>query len=531
MSPGHVRSTNPGWAETGLLALLCLCLIAACTAGEPQPFPPQTSQVPRIAKSGGPEFCSGCPCEFPADMPDGKPFDICTWNTLSPYGEYAVQQPVETEEYGSCTEWREALAQWNENRNSEDLPGMTGYTLPQFEIAYEVLNDTSTSGPWMVALLWTPNPAISSIRTARPNWPMMSSTWKQITDQVMAFIVEHEKGHQNLAGSVRAAYREVHEIPRDEAATARDAGLLAGEKFKTGFANAADNSVDKVIEAYERIVQHGVRQVNLGGNNTEFPECYPVDLKSTQITSSSGTEAHCQTRPPTRYIYQSKRESRSADTKFLPLPASYEETHSGSTFSPGCDAPPDHAEQIAAIPAVSGEDRTLDTSTGGEFTVDDGNELWHELQQARSSASMTYVQEINEDGRKSSKLTVRGSVTCRVEYSDTHPQRSRTPGSRAGINLKVYVPDGGEARITLDGTWPLTDVNERGVYLSTSPPLPDLEHRFREYYGRDSLGTVQRRALAAGTYEFSLQKTCAVPRDSTNITTDGAINYVVVFES
>lgn len=114
---------------------------------------------------------------------------------------------------------------------------------------------------------------------------MMSPLWGQIAHQMMIFIIDHEVGHQNLSGSVRAACKVVHEVFRDDAATAADAANYARTRIGQRFVENTENLLRKVIDAYESAVQHGDRQILLGGTSTTFPDCYPIDLRLTEISS------------------------------------------------------------------------------------------------------------------------------------------------------------------------------------------------------------------------------------------------------
>jgi hypothetical protein len=246
------------------------------------------------------------PHQIPGDL------DLCQWSALSLKGPYVTVQPVQTITYTSCTAWKEAVADWNTaGRPPTSVPGGVGQTRTVLDPVPVVLGkDPAKRGYFRIQVAFqpatgTPNPSRTIV--SRPTWPGITTAQQQQLDQIVARILVHEEGHQNLGGFAAAAYDKVISVPAKNQKQAQQ--VLSDPAFIQEVRDLdalADESRNHVHDVYDAVTVHGRQQSSLGGIDISAFNCGTIDFTYSRLAAHASTGlVPCQLEPGTTGTFPS----------------------------------------------------------------------------------------------------------------------------------------------------------------------------------------------------------------------------------
>jgi hypothetical protein len=468
-----------------------------------------------VTVTAPPAVASSCPVMVNSYIsPDAEVpgnLDLCHFSTTSAYGQYAEILPTFTISYSSCSEWSQKIKDWAAaGMPPTGVPALVGATLTRFDSTATVLGRGPTKGTYLVRLGFTPStikPNPSNITLRRPVWPGITASQNSRIDTILGQILQHERGHMNIAGQLATAFTE--DVPV-QAKTTKDALKVAltdpnYAKFQYDLYIQSRNEVQKL---YDGVVAHGAQQSVLGGTNIAAFVCPQIDVLTSHLEANASANTTC----------DGHYEQQVEDTQFLPF-QTFNASHT-TQDNTGCVGS-SVTVPVAGSPAVSGETRMLSAQASSSSIEDTLSGPRSRLEHSESTGSTTFV---DLDGL----VTMEGSLSCQADRSDSKAAvagESDPMNSGAWVSYRVTVYATSTVTISLTGSW-LYDNQSGGnnaSYFKTANP------NWAHYFTAADIGTPYVATLAPGSYDFSLYHRCRPyrPPGTFDASESGTLDYTV----
>jgi hypothetical protein len=453
------------------------------------------------------------PHQIPGDL------DLCQWSALSLKGPYVTVQPVQTITYTSCTAWKEAVADWNTaGRPPTSVPGGVGQTRTVLDPVPVVLGkDPAKRGYFRIQVAFqpatgTPNPSRTIV--SRPTWPGITTAQQQL-DQIVARMLVHEEGHQNLGGFAAAAYDKVISVPAKNQKQAQQ--VLSDPAFIQEVRDLdalADESRNHVHDVYDAVTVHGRQQSSLGGIDISAFNCGTIDFTYSRLAAHASTGlVPCQLEPGTTGTFPSLlvKGTWNEETTFAPPPAIYtaqDESSSilGSRAGAECTGQAiNRTVDVPGSPAASGEEHIAQKSVQVHSSILNPSTGITRAMTSEASARTTGTY-VDTEGR----LTVAGNITGSAAATDTAPpinsDQRLGPNCSPLVTYRFTVGSASTFSLWLEGQWSSSG-NTSAMLHRTNGPGPGGG------WGPSGAASLPGSwstplALTAGDYEFTLQQAC-----------------------